>query len=233
MHCAALPTARAVGFEGTEALCRPFEFDVLFTVPAGATSPKTWIVLSRSGASRKTASRAASAVTGAAPGAQACPVSTTPAPGRYGAVSHAERRLREGSSSWWRRSRSMGSGARSAASPSAPNANVACTRTVTRSTPPARHSTVPHHTGFRATTSSGQRESIRRSYWRASARGERAGRRRGSGALARRALTCRARARHASPAVPTWPHRPRRGGREGLEAPPDMVYRPESAARPP
>ncbi|KYF76477.1 hypothetical protein BE11_36700 [Sorangium cellulosum] len=35
MHCAALPTARAVGFKGTEALCRPFEFDVLFTVPAG------------------------------------------------------------------------------------------------------------------------------------------------------------------------------------------------------
>ncbi|WP_437905600.1 type VI secretion system tip protein TssI/VgrG [Sorangium sp. So ce327] len=35
MHCAALPAARAVGFKGTEALCRPFEFDVLFTVPAG------------------------------------------------------------------------------------------------------------------------------------------------------------------------------------------------------
>ncbi|WP_437505811.1 type VI secretion system Vgr family protein [Sorangium sp. So ce1099] len=35
MHCAALPTARAIGFKGTEALCRPFEFDVLFTMPAG------------------------------------------------------------------------------------------------------------------------------------------------------------------------------------------------------
>ncbi|WP_437634219.1 type VI secretion system Vgr family protein [Sorangium sp. So ce854] len=35
MHCAALPTARAIGFRGSEALCRPFEFDVLFTVPAG------------------------------------------------------------------------------------------------------------------------------------------------------------------------------------------------------
>ncbi|WP_437896480.1 type VI secretion system Vgr family protein [Sorangium sp. So ce124] len=35
MHCAALPAARAVGFKGTEALCRPFELDILFTVPAG------------------------------------------------------------------------------------------------------------------------------------------------------------------------------------------------------
>ncbi|WP_159398011.1 type VI secretion system Vgr family protein [Sorangium cellulosum] len=35
IHCASLPAARLAGFKGVEALCRPFEFDVLFTVPAG------------------------------------------------------------------------------------------------------------------------------------------------------------------------------------------------------
>lgn len=35
LHCASLPAARVMGFKGAEALCRPFEFDVLFTVPAG------------------------------------------------------------------------------------------------------------------------------------------------------------------------------------------------------
>lgn len=35
MQCASLPTARVVGFKGTEVLCRPFEIEVLFTVPVG------------------------------------------------------------------------------------------------------------------------------------------------------------------------------------------------------
>ncbi|AUX27553.1 hypothetical protein SOCEGT47_081470 [Sorangium cellulosum] len=35
MQCASLPTARVMGFKGTEALCRPFEIEVLFTVPTG------------------------------------------------------------------------------------------------------------------------------------------------------------------------------------------------------
>lgn len=34
-HFASLPAARLVGFKGTEALSRPFEFDIFFTVPVG------------------------------------------------------------------------------------------------------------------------------------------------------------------------------------------------------
>lgn len=35
IHCDALDGAKLAGFKGTEALSRPFEFDVFFTVPAG------------------------------------------------------------------------------------------------------------------------------------------------------------------------------------------------------
>jgi type VI secretion system secreted protein VgrG len=35
LGCTQLPTAKLVGFKGTEALSSPFEFDLFFTVPAG------------------------------------------------------------------------------------------------------------------------------------------------------------------------------------------------------